>query len=132
MKTIEQKHDTGCQIGLSKVLSDTDIRKVNTLYSCSGYPQVGGGSVKPTVKPTVKPEPSCADTHQACDYWARQNECRRNPGYMLVNCPESCHQCGLNCEDSNVHCEAWAAGGWCVRNPGYMNLYCAKVSMMQI
>ena len=74
-----------------KGFSDTDIRKINTLYRCSGKPQVRGGSV--TAKPTVKP--SCEDTHKSCAAWASLEECKKNPSWMLVNCPVACDQCGI-------------------------------------
>ena len=109
-KTIVPKHATECQIGQREGLSDTDIRKINTLYKCSGYPQVfkpfscsksfqiiktidnlkvGSGSV--TVEPTVRP--SCEDNNRHCALWAYQGECNKNPGYMLENCPVACDQC---------------------------------------
>ena len=35
-----------CQIGQRNGFSDTDIRKINSLYKCSGYPQVGSNAKK--------------------------------------------------------------------------------------
>ena len=92
---------------------------------------MGGGSVsvvttpKPTTKPWVKP--SCEDTNKYCAYWATIDECKKNPSWMLVNCPVACDQCGHKCEDNNVHCQDWAQMGECSKNPEYMNIYCAKV-----
>jgi len=129
-KTIVPKHATKCKLGQRDGFSDTDIRKINTLYKCKGYPQVGGGSVtvvttpKPTTKPWVKP--SCEDTNKYCAYWATIDECKKNPSWMLVNCPVACDQCGHKCEDNNVHCQDWAQMGECSKNPEYMNIYCAK------
>ena len=110
----------------------TPFRKINTLYKCKGYPQVGGGSVtvvttpKPTEKPWVKP--SCEDNNKYCAYWSSTDECKKNPSWMLTNCPVACDQCGNKCEDNNIHCDDWAALGECRKNADYMNIYCAKVS----
>jgi len=131
-KTIVSKHHGDkCELGQRKGFSDTDIRKLNTLYKCKGYPQVGGSgpivvTVKPTSKPVVKPEKPCEDGHQYCDYWAKNDECRKNPEWMLVSCPVSCNQCGNKCDDNNVYCKDWAEMGECHKNPDYMNIYCAK------
>jgi prolyl 4-hydroxylase len=35
----------------------------------------------------------CADAHETCHTWAVQDECRKNPGYMLDTCPLSCTVC---------------------------------------
>jgi len=130
-KTIVSRHsDDKCQLGQRKGFSDTDIRKLNTLYKCKGYPQVGGsGSITVTPKPTIKPEPvkvTCEDGHKHCDYWAKNDECKKNPEWMLVSCPVSCNQCKNKCDDNNVYCKDWAKLGECKKNPDYMNIYCSK------
>ena len=35
----------------------------------------------------------CKDTHANCHGWAEQNECSKNPGYMMDACPLSCMKC---------------------------------------
>ena len=35
----------------------------------------------------------CTDTHTECASWAQRGECRKNPGFMLSNCRQSCHAC---------------------------------------
>jgi len=130
-KTIVSRHkDDKCQLGQRKGFSDTDIRKLNTLYKCKGYPQVGGsGSITVTPKPTSKPDPvkvTCEDGHKHCDYWAKNDECKKNPEWMLVSCPVSCNQCKNKCDDNNVYCKDWAKLGECKKNPDYMNIYCSK------
>ena len=83
-----------CEIGQNQ-FSDTDVRKINTLYRCEGYPQVGKGvTAGPTVSPYITPKPSCEDNHKWCKWWAGNGECKKNPSWMLVNCPKSCDQCG--------------------------------------
>ena len=134
MKTIVPKHATKCKLGQRDGFSDTDIRKINTLYQCRGYPQVGSGATatttpKPTTpKPWVKP--SCVDSNKHCAYWASTDECKKNPSWMLTNCPVACDQCGNKCVDNNQHCDDWAGMGECGKNPEYMNSYCAKVTMI--
>ena len=128
MKTIV-KIKGQCEIGQRNGLSDTDIRKINTLYKCEGYPQVGGGVTAPPTKPTTTPKPGCKDGHKWCKYWAGNGECKskRHGTWMAVNCPVSCDKCGAGCEDQKTSCPSWASGGWCERSPRYMTTYCAKV-----
>jgi len=104
------------------------VRKLNTLYKCSGYPQVGSGSGGSKPKPTSKPwvRPSCVDTNKYCATWASMEECKANPSWMLVNCPVACEQCEVQCVDNSIHCQDWAAAGECSKNPEYMDIYCAK------
>ncbi|XP_023325705.1 zinc metalloproteinase nas-4 [Eurytemora carolleeae] len=127
--TIVPVKEGECQLGQREGFSDTDIRKLNTLYQCSGYPQVGNSVTNPeatttTVKPWVKPK--CEDQNQYCATWAKADECKKNPSWMLVYCPVACDQCKIDCEDNNVYCDDWAAMGECDKNPDYMNIYCAK------
>jgi len=127
--TIVAKKKGKCKIGQRNGFSDTDIRKLNTLYKCTGYPQVGSGSSgsvkpKPTEKPWVKP--SCVDSNKYCATWASLDECKKNPSWMLVNCPVACDQCNVKCEDNSVNCGEWAGKGECKKNTEYMNIYCAK------
>jgi len=129
--TIEKKKGT-CEIGQRKGLSDTDIRKINTLYKCDDtYKKVGGG-VTPTIKPTIPTRPTskpdCKDSHKWCKWWAGNGECKstRHGTWMAVNCPVSCDKCGAACEDQKTSCQSWANGGWCDKSPRYMHRYCAK------
>ena len=47
-----------------------DVKKINTLYDCSGFTNTagstigGGSSIKPEVVPTLKPDLTCQDTNQ--------------------------------------------------------------------
>jgi len=59
-KTIVPKRslDKCSRIGQRSGFSDTDIRKINTLYQCSGYKQVGGGGGGGSIiKPPPTPKP---------------------------------------------------------------------------
>ncbi|KHJ95144.1 shTK domain protein [Oesophagostomum dentatum] len=37
---------------------------------------------------------ACCDTHKFCAFWARNDECVKNPAWMLKNCQLSCRVCG--------------------------------------
>jgi len=146
LKTIEVVKGGACTIGQRDGFSDTDVRKINTLYNCDPdkYPNVGGGgvvtsgttvatttkfTVRPTPKTTTTFKPSgCGNNHKWCEYWAKTDECNKNPGYMLVNCRKACNQCdkNLNCVDHESHCQDWANNGWCELLGFYMNKYCPK------
>ncbi|XGW08010.1 hypothetical protein V3C99_010827 [Haemonchus contortus] len=36
---------------------------------------------------------NCCDVHRFCVFWSRNNECLKNPAFMLVNCKLSCRVC---------------------------------------
>ena len=38
-------------------------------------------------------EEDCIDEHESCQHWAMNNECTKNPAYMLVSCRKSCQVC---------------------------------------
>ncbi|ETN74236.1 shTK domain protein [Necator americanus] len=42
------------------------------------------------------PGGACCDTHRFCAFWARNNECVKNPGWMRPNCQLSCRVCNPN------------------------------------
>ena len=35
----------------------------------------------------------CLDANPKCPVWAKQNQCKSNPGFMLNSCPKSCGKC---------------------------------------
>ena len=35
----------------------------------------------------------CKDNNNQCAYWAKNNECQKNPKYMLLQCQKSCNVC---------------------------------------
>merc|ERR1712193_117644 len=72
---------------------------------------------------------ACQDTNPHCANWAEQGECKKNAGYMDVNCPQSCGKCstpdkGVVCSDTNPHCAGWATQGECQKNPTFMKENC--------
>jgi len=131
--TIKKIKGGKCQLGQRKGFSDMDVKKINTLYSCVGYTQTTG-SVKPKpTKPkpteevvTVKPDMTCKDTNKYCATWAANDECQKNPGWMLKNCPVACKECDNECADHEPYCNEWKKNKECKNNPEYMNIYCAR------
>jgi len=94
--TIVKIQPGGCELGQKNDFSDMDIRKLNTLYQCTGYPQVG-----------------CADQYSSCQAWANTyNYCSVDyVEFMMKNCCESCRK--ANCKDDNSNCDYWASSGFC-------------------
>jgi len=45
---------------------------------------------------------NCNDRHEQCAGFKRNDECNKNPGWMIVNCPKSCNACHLL--DPKVRC----------------------------
>mmetsp|Transcript_5862 Transcript_5862/g.5259 ORF Transcript_5862/g.5259 Transcript_5862/m.5259 type:complete len:351 (+) Transcript_5862:37-1089(+) len=45
----------------------------------------------------------CKDRHEQCIPFAAHGECTKNPGWMIVNCPNSCNSCHLL--DPKVRCD---------------------------
>merc|ERR1712110_518225 len=130
LKTITKKNSGGCRLGQTQSegrFSETDIKKLNTLYKCAGYPQVGGGvTAKPTEKPTPPPS-GCRDNYESCQNWANNGFCsNKYSSWMAANCAQACGKCGAACSDLDTNCQSWEAGGWCGKDPDYMNRYCAK------
>eukprot|EP00607_Mallomonas_marina_P000415 CAMPEP_0182437728 /NCGR_PEP_ID=MMETSP1167-20130531/85244_1 /TAXON_ID=2988 /ORGANISM="Mallomonas Sp, Strain CCMP3275" /LENGTH=418 /DNA_ID=CAMNT_0024630751 /DNA_START=102 /DNA_END=1359 /DNA_ORIENTATION=+ len=45
---------------------------------------------------------ACTDRHEQCKAFARNGECQRNPGWMIINCGASCNNCHLR--DPKIRC----------------------------
>jgi len=52
-------------------------------------------------------EKDCKDRREACKGYASRGECEKNPGWMIVFCPESCNECCNGCELRNpkIRCD---------------------------
>ena len=63
----------------------------------------------------------CIDRHKECKEFANQGECRKNPGWMTINCPRSCKTCHLR--DPSIRCDRNRLGIITdpVYNPGDMS-----------
>ena len=57
----------------------------------------------PEGKPLDVSLQNCKDRHEQCAGFHRNNECVKNPGWMIVNCPQSCKACHLL--DPKVRCD---------------------------
>lgn len=53
-------------------------------------------------------ERSCIDRHKQCIDFVKNDECRKNPGWMIVNCAKSCNACHLR--DPKVRCNRESLG----------------------
>jgi hypothetical protein len=67
----------------------------------------------------------CVDRHDQCVGFARQGECTKNPGWMIINCPKSCDAQNNACvlRDPNLRCDRAALNMSTspIYNPGTMN-----------
>ena len=63
----------------------------------SKLPQFANAEGKPRAAEKV-----CEDRHDQCKGFLSQGECDKNPGWMIVNCPQSCKACHLR--DPAVRC----------------------------
>lgn len=66
---------------------------------------------------------ACQDRSRRCKIDARNGECDRNPGWMIVNCPASCNQCEMldpkkRCDREAPHMNMNATPTW---GPGDLN-----------
>lgn len=62
----------------------------------------------PEGKPLDVSLQNCKDRHAQCAGFQKNNECVKNPGWMIVNCPDSCKACHLldpkvRCNRSNLN-----------------------------
>ena len=53
-------------------------------------------------KPREVDAKKCSDRHAQCPVFQAQGECENNPGWMIVNCPDSCNACDML--DPKVRC----------------------------
>ena len=128
-----------CVIGQRRMLSNTDLWKLNRLYNCPSTP-----TVTTTQRPLV-----CADKNKNCAYWSSNGYCRTNEhkSYMKKNCPKSCQICTAPttttttttttrpttarpaiCRDLHRSCSTWASSGYCSNSQHrkYMSKNCMK------
>jgi len=69
--------------------------------------KTGGVKLPKGANPDGKPADvklgTCKDRHAQCKGFFKQGECEKNPGWMIVNCPDSCSACHLL--DPKVRCD---------------------------
>mmetsp|Transcript_35266 Transcript_35266/g.41592 ORF Transcript_35266/g.41592 Transcript_35266/m.41592 type:complete len:429 (+) Transcript_35266:47-1333(+) len=67
---------------------------------------------------------ACQDRHRRCKQDAKNGECIRNPGWMIVNCPQSCDKCDMldmskRCDRKLPHLNMSDVPTW---SPGDLNI----------
>ena len=68
---------------------------------------------------------ACKDKDHSCGQWSRDEECEKNPEFMLTTCHASCRQCqSLTCNDVHPECVQWAEAGECQTNADFMLDHC--------
>lgn len=74
------------------------------------------------------PLKGCLDMDEECIIWASVGECKKNPTWMMPNCPVSCGLCGkkVKCMDLYRECTGWANEGECTENRIWMFFNCPK------
>mmetsp|Transcript_27634 Transcript_27634/g.35794 ORF Transcript_27634/g.35794 Transcript_27634/m.35794 type:complete len:187 (-) Transcript_27634:284-844(-) len=115
------------------------IMRLNIVFILSGLLQAASSSmsVDVSVDGGINPGENnnidiCVNTQEECDFWANNNECQNNPGYMLVECTKACNVCPdlkkapSPCNDDDKRCPEWALIGECYKNPSYMLMNCPQ------
>jgi len=99
--TILPKHEVN-KLGRNVNLSELDVAKINSMYSCGERETQEQTTQAPAPKESVNAQPSnpvglhggpCVDMNEFCPSWASGGECQRNPNYMLEKCKKSCDMC---------------------------------------
>ena len=68
---------------------------------------------------------SCFDNDKSCRRWAGEDECKKNPPFMLSECRASCYVCqSTKCHDVREECAGWAEAGQCASNMDFILKEC--------
>jgi len=108
--TIEVIHEANCEIGLREHFSDMDLKRINTLYECTDYPQTTGKQKK------VGCGPNSFGRHEKNSCCTSTNRCGEAEG----DCDEDSDcQPGLICGTQNCpKFSAFSANDDCCHVPG--------------
>jgi len=129
-KTITRKDGGSTNFGNREGFTDEDVKKLMTLYQCSGEV-----TTAPTTAPTTAS--SCTNLNGNCDGWAARGYCtQKYVEYMTRECRKSCNLCtttatttttASSCLNLNGNCDGWAARGYCTQKyVEYMTRECRK------
>jgi len=69
---------------------------------CSEVQEIIPKGANPEGKPR-EASSLCEDRYNDCQIFAAQNECERNPGWMIINCASSCNACELR--NPKIRCD---------------------------
>jgi len=81
--------DQDCDAGTGTCTDNVEAKAVPKGASLDGKPRVA--------------EKECKDRHDACVRFAKQGECTKNPGWMIMFCAASCDACHMR--DPKVRCD---------------------------
>jgi len=130
IRVIKPNNCTTEEIGHASYLSNYDIRKLNTLYSCQGYPQVKSTTV---TNPTNPGNQNCVDKYTRCSEFTPYCDHPKFVNQMNVYCALSCGQCQGsenptqgNCADKFNRCEDMMKQGLCWSHPQWVQKNCAN------
>jgi len=58
--------------------------------------------------------------------WGINDECLKNPVFMMAECPVTCGACLNVCQDKDRSCQSWALDGQCESNKAAMVNICPQ------
>jgi len=91
--------------------------------SCDSCDDLDWGPNKPGCPSKYPNCQKCIDKSKMCPQWIKAGECKKHPGYMVLNCAKSCKYCHLQ-SDYELRCpmnEEYMKRVRSLKNPGDLN-----------
>ena len=91
--------------------------------SCDSCDDLDWSSDKPGCPKKYPSCQDCVDKSKMCPNWIKVGECKKHPGYMVLNCAKSCKYCHLE-SDYQLRCpmnEEYMKRVRSFKNPGDLN-----------